>query len=398
MISHEQQLRSRRWRMYAAMTTLFVMFAGYGGSAFGQDYPVPPPPTPMPPPPPTPPPTPPTPPPMANTFAMTPLVSNGAVAAMTTDTGLINPWGIAAGPDTPMWVANNATQTATVYDGTGIKQPLTVNLPAGANGPANATGMIFNATMDFVLTNGNTSAPANFVFDGESGTLFAWSQAIDPANALLVYDDGAGGAVYKALAAATDGTANFLYAADFHNNKVDVFDREFHKIEMPGAFADPELPAGYAPFGIQAVQIGGVPRIFVAYAMRQPDSDEEVKGAGLGVINVFDVHGTLLQHLVPAGGNLNAPWGVALAPEGFGALSNMVLIGNFGDGVINAYDPNSGAFVDSIKDAAGQPIVNEGLWGIAFGNGTNNQPTTTLYFAAGIADETAGLFGRIDAQ
>jgi uncharacterized protein (TIGR03118 family) len=308
----------------------------------------------------------------------------------------VNPWGIALAPGLPIWVANNATQTATAYDPAGPLQ-ITVSLPATARGPASPTGMVFNGTKDFVLSQGMTTAPAQFIMAGESGALLGWSIDVDPANALIAYDDGSGGAVYKGLAIASNGSANQLYAADFHNGKVDVFDAKFQKTTASGGFTDPQLPADYAPFGIQAVTLNGTPVIVVTYAQHTADDpDEEVAGPGLGLVNVFDANGTLVKRLVSPGAQANAPWGVALAPANFGPLSNMLLVGNFGDGVINAFDPNSGAFVDTVKDASGQPIVNSGLWGLAFGLDTNNQPTSTLYFAAGIADETAGLFGKIE--
>jgi uncharacterized protein (TIGR03118 family) len=315
-----------------------------------------------------------------------------------TDSGLINPWGVAASPDGPIWVANNATQTATAYDGAGNRQ-IAVALPAGTRGLADATGLVFNSSPEFVIGNGSASAPATFIFDGEGGTLLAWAQSVNPTSAMITYDDGSGGAAYKGLALAANGGANLLYATDFHNNKVDVFDGQFHKVTVSGGFADPQLPQGYAPFGIQALSLAGATVIVVTYAQHGANNpDEEAEGPGLGLVNVFDTNGTLLKHLVATGGNLNAPWGVVLAPENFGSLSNMLLIGNFGDGVINAFDPNSGAFVDTIKDASGTPIANDGLWGLIFGNGANNQPKSTLYFAAGIGAEAAGVYGHIDVQ
>jgi uncharacterized protein (TIGR03118 family) len=327
---------------------------------------------------------------------MTPLVSNGAVTATVTDPNLVNPWGIALAPGLPVWVANNATQTSTAYDPAGTLQ-ITVSLPATARGPAAPTGLVFNGTADFVMSNAMASAPAQFIMAGESGALLAWSLDVDPANALIVYDDGAAGAVYKGLAIANNGSVNQLYAADFHNGKVDVFDGQFQKIAVTGGFIDPQLPEGYAPFGIQAVTLGGIPMIIVTYAQHTADNmDEEVPGPGLGIVDVFDPNGSLLRRLVSPGAQANAPWGIALAPATFGSLGNLLLVGNFGDGVINAFDPNSGAFVDTVKDASGMPIVNEGLWGLAFAVDANNQPTPTLYFAAGIASEAAGLFGRID--
>jgi uncharacterized protein (TIGR03118 family) len=328
---------------------------------------------------------------------MTPLVSNGSMAGTTTDPNLINPWGIVFAPNAPVWIANNGTQTSTLYDGAGAKQSLVVNLPGGMNGAANPTGIVANGTTDFVVSNGTKSAASQFIYDGEGGTVLAWASMVDPANAIIVYDDGKGGAVYKGLAIAADSGANFLYATDFHNGKVDVFDKDFHKVTVSGGFTDSALPSGYAPFGIQALQIGGKTAIYVTYAQHAAGSDANVNGAGLGLVNVFDTKGTLISHLVPVGGQLNAPWGVALAPASFGALANDVLIGNFGDGVINAFDPSSGAFVDSVKDSTGQPIANAGLWGIAFGNDAANQPSTSLFFAAGIANGAAGLYGRIDA-
>jgi uncharacterized protein (TIGR03118 family) len=332
-------------------------------------------------------------------FSMSSLVSDGAVAAVTTDANLKNPWGIVFGPGTPVWVANNATGTSTLYDGTGTKLPLTVSLPAGLNGSADATGIVFNgSSTDFVVTKPQSTASgvARFIFDGEGGTIMGWSPAADPTNAIIAYDDGAGGAVYKGLAIANDGTANHLYATDFHNGKVDVFDATFAKVNVTGGFTDSTLPAGYAPFGIQAVQIGGQTRIVVTYAQKDPNSNDEVAGAGFGLVNVFDTSGTLVTHLVAVGHELNAPWGVALAPDGFGTMSSALLIGNFADGVINAYDPVTGAFLGALHDGAGNLIATPGLWGMAFGNGANNQPKTTLYIAAGIADEADGLYARID--
>jgi uncharacterized protein (TIGR03118 family) len=330
-------------------------------------------------------------------FSQTDLVSNGTVMAATTDANLINPWGLALSPTGPMWVANNGTQTSTLYDGTGIKQALVVAIPPPSAGPANPTGMVFNSSSDFAISkNGGAASPALFIFSGEGGAISGWSESVDPANAVTAYDDGAGGAVYKGLAIANNGSANFLYATDFHNNKVDVFDKSFTKVVTSGGFTDPTLPAGYAPFGIQSVTIGTTVSIIVTYAQQDSKKQANVSGAGLGLVDIFDTNGKFLQHLVAAGGALNSPWGVALAPAGFGSLAKMLLIGNFGDGVINGYDPSSGTFVGSVNDSNGKPVANPGLWGIVFGNGASNQPATTLYFAAGISAQTGGLYGRID--
>jgi uncharacterized protein (TIGR03118 family) len=191
-----------------------------------------------------------------------------------------------------------------------------------------------------------------------------------------MYDDGTGGAVYKGLALAAMNGGNFLYATDFHNNKIDVFDSTFTKVTMPGAFTDPAIPAGFAPFGIQAIGSN----LFVTYAMQDAAKHDDVAGAGRGMVDVYDTAGNLMQHFA-SGGALDAPWGIAQAPASFGSMSGAILIGNFGDGTINAFNASSG-----------QP----GLWGIAFGNDRSNQPSNTLFFAAGPNDEADGVYGRID--
>ncbi|HZF16407.1 MAG TPA: TIGR03118 family protein [Steroidobacteraceae bacterium] len=330
-------------------------------------------------------------------FSMSSLVSDGAVNSVNNDVNLKNPWGIVFAPGAPVWVANNATQTSTLYDGNANIIPLVVNLPAGANGAADATGIVNStSTTDFMVTNGTTTAPARFIFAGQGGTILGWAPTVDQTHALIGYDDAAGGASYTGLAIANNGTANLLYAADFKNGKIDVFDATFTKVTVAGGFTDATLPAEYSPFGIQAVSIGGTTRIVIAYAKKDAVSNDEVVGAGLGVVNVFDLAGTLVIHLVPTGGDLNAPWGITMAPASFGTLGGSLLIGNFGDGTIHGYNPTTGAVMGALLDAGGTPIASPGLWGIAFGNGARNQPVGTLFFAAGIADEVDGLYGRID--
>jgi uncharacterized protein (TIGR03118 family) len=328
---------------------------------------------------------------------MSKLVSDGAVTAATKDDKLVNPWGIVFAPGATVWVANNRTQTSTLYDGTGLRQTRVVNIPAGLNGPADPTGIVANGTGGFIVTHGSATAPAKFIFDGEGGAISAWAPTVDGQNAFVEYDDGTGGAIYKGLAIAADASnVTRLYATDFHNGKVDVFDSTFHKVSVSGSFKDSALPDGYAPFGIQALTIHNQTLIYVTYAKQDTAKRDNVIGAGLGLIDVYDTQGVLQSHLVATGGKLNAPWGLALAPANFGTLSNMLLVGNFGDGAINAFDPSTGQAHGTLSDASGQPIVNPGLWGIAFGNGAHNQPLTTLYFAAGIAFGADGLYGRID--
>jgi hypothetical protein len=224
---------------------------------------------------------------------------------------------------------------------------------------------------------------------------------VDPTNAVTAYVD-TGGAVYKGLAIAANAGSNFLYATDFHNNKVDVFNATFQK-QTPSStsfsFTDSTLPAGYAPFGIQAVNngAGGATQLYVTYAKQAaPDNVRNEDGAGLGLVDVFDTNGKLLKQLIPVGGRLNAPWGIALAPADFAPLSSNLLVGNLGDGTINAIDPASGAFVASLSDSHGNALVMPGLWGIVFGNDSNNQPHNTLFFSAGTREYAHGTYGRID--
>lgn len=329
-------------------------------------------------------------------YAAQALVSDKAsIAAAHTDANLINPWGIAFGPGLPVWVADAGTSVSTLYDGTGAANPLVVNLAPGSNGKARPTGIVVNTSNDFIITPtaGGPSAPALFIFDGLGGTLNAWSKSVSGTQASLVYDDGAGGAVYKGLALASCGGANVLYATDFHNGKIDTFNDQFKKVSSSGGFSDPQLPAGFAPFGIQLVGT----QLFVSYAEPMaPANVIEVLGPGLGLVDVFDSCGKFIKRFA-TGGALNAPWGFALAPADFGMFSNDLLIGNFGDGAINAYDPKTGQFIGSVKTPDGTPIQYPGLWGIAFGNGAASQPVNTLFFAAGINKVQDGIYGRIDA-
>jgi uncharacterized protein (TIGR03118 family) len=338
----------------------------------------------------------------ATAFSKTVLVADtGGVGAETTDSKLVNPWGIALGQTTPAWVANNHSDTSTVYDGNGKQQPamapLVANLPEPSSGVQfEPTGMVFNGTSDFVVFKGNTSGPARFIFAGEAGAIAGWTSSVDVSNAIVVYVD-TGAASYTGLTLANSGTANFLYAADFANGKVDVFDKDYVKQDPASfAFADPNLPAGYAPFGIQALPTGsgGAMEIYVAYA-RKNGNDEEV-GDGLGIVDKFDANGVFTGRLVDTGGKLNAPWGMALAPDDAGSVRGALLVGNFGDGKINGFDVSSGANVGTLKDSSGQDFAVPGLWGIAFGNDHANQPHNTLLYAAGTNGEVNGEFGRLD--
>ena len=309
-----------------------------------------------------------------------------------TDAHLVNAWGVAFNPQGFVWVADNGTSTWTLYDGNGVAQSLVVAIPAGTAGAGKPTGLVFNGGTNFVLNANNTSGPSPFIFAGESGTIAAWSPGVDLNNAHTVHDGAAQGAIYKGLAIASGAAGDRLYAADFHNARVDIFDGSFAPVAAAGAFVDPTLPAGYAPFGIQTIGAN----VYVAYAKQDAQAEDETAGAGLGIVSVFDTAGVFVKRLVDAGGALNAPWGMAMAPADFGPLSGALLVANFGDGHINAYNATTGAAMGALTKSDGTPLAIDGLWGIAFGNGLNSQPTNTLFYAAGPADETHGVYGRID--
>lgn len=339
-------------------------------------------------------------------YTSTSLVADVAgTSALTVDTRLANPWGIVFAPNAPVWIANNGSSTSTLYDGSGNPQPaaspLVVTFTANAGHAFAPTGVVANATNDFVVSAGGVSGAASFIYVGEGGTVAGWSSAVNPNAAVTVYADTQG-AEYTGAALAASAGKNYLYAADFHNNKIDVFNGAFVK-QTPSTtqfgFTDPDLPAGYAPFGIQAIAngTGGATQIYVAYAQQKaPDNSFSNIGAGLGLVNVFDVNGVLLTHLIASGGALNAPWGIALAPADFGPLSKDLLVGNLGDGRINAFDPSTGKLIGAISDSHSNPIAVPGLWGIAFGNDSVDQPHNTLFFAAGTNDGSNGEYGRID--
>ena len=322
--------------------------------------------------------------------------------AATVDANLVNPRGMALGTTTYAWVANNHTATSTLYDGTGAAQPagapLVVNFAAGFL----PTGAVYNGSRDFMVSSAGRSGAALFLYASEGGSIAGWSQIVDATHAITMYTD-AHGAVYTGLAIANNGAGNFLYAADFHNGKVDVFNSTFVKQTATASsftFVDPTLPAGYAPFGIQALKTGaaGAAQIYVSYAKQSPPGNSGMTGAGLGLVDVFDTNGKFLSQLVPPGGLLNAPWGLALAPADFGTLSNAVLVGNFGDGKINGYDALTGAVIATVADGTGTAFAAPGLWSIAFGNDwTAALAHNKLFYTAGTSGEAHGVFGSISS-
>jgi uncharacterized protein (TIGR03118 family) len=321
-------------------------------------------------------------------------MSSNPYAVANVDAHLVNPWGIAFNPQGFVWVADNGTSTATLYDGNGAAQSLVVAIPAGSAGAAKPTGIVFNGTQSFAITQGGLSGTSLFIFVGESGTIAGWSPGVDMTHAVTVHDNAPAGSIYKGLAIGSSAGSDRLFAADFHNAKVDVFGADFAKVTTAGGFADPNLPAGYAPFGIQV--IGGV--VYVAYAKQDAQAVDETPGAGLGLIDTFDTDGHLLKRLIAPGGVLNAPWGMAMAPADFGMFSGALLVGNLGDGRLHAFDPSTGALLGTLARPDGTPLAIDGLWGIAFGNGINAQPANTLFFAAGPSGGTHGVYGRIDAH
>ena len=332
------------------------------------------------------PPAPPTP------FRLTALATDSGIPAANTDAKLKNGWGVAFNPEGVAWVADAGSDKSTLYDGNGVPQQLVVSIPVGANGFAGPTGIVFSGGSNFPISQGGVTGPSGFIFATLAGTLAAWSPTVDLTNAVTAYDDATtGGAEYTGLAIASDSGAPRIYAADFHNNKVDVFDNSYKKLPSVGRFADPALPAGFAPFGIQAVGDS----ILVSYAKQDGSARFSVHGDGLGFIDVYDASGNLKKRLA-SGGALNAPWGLAAAPADFGPFSNTLLVGNFGDGTIHSYDLQSGKVVGAITQSDGTAITVPGLWGIAFGNGVNAQPTNTLFIAAGPNGGANGLYARID--
>src|SRR5437870_10717166 len=315
------------------------------------------------------------------------LVSDGAVSADLVDPALVNAWGLVASATSPWWVADNGTGLSTLYNGnTGAKVALTVSVPGAP------TGIVFNSGPSFVVTSGTKSGPARFIFASEDGTISGWNPAVAATQAVVGVDNSAAGAVYKGLAIAGTAAGDRLYATNFRAGTVDVFDAGFHPVL--GGFTDHHLRPGYAPFGIQ--QLGGT--IYVTYALQDADKKDDVAGEGHGFVNAFDTGGHLRRR-VASGGRLNSPWGLALAPADFGAFSGDLLVGNFGDGHINAFDPHRGhgglQQRGQLHAADGRPIAIDGMWAIAFGNGAAAVPANVLFFTAGPLDEEHGLFGKL---
>lgn len=324
------------------------------------------------------------------------LVSDIPGKAQLTDPDMVNAWGLALGPTTPAWVNATETGVSTIYPGAVhnepiTKAPLTVTIPKG-----DPTGAVFNRTSHFVVRSGGASGPALFLFDSETGRISGWNPGVPAGSSTstraitVVHKKNA---IFKGLTKARTSHGPRLYAADFHSGRIDVFNGHFDQLHPGGgAFSDPTLPAGYAPFNIK--KIGD--RLYVAYAKQDAAAEDEVAGPGRGFVDVYDFEGNMLMRLA-SHGTLNAPWGLALARPHFGPLSGALLVGNFGDGHISAFDPDTGAFMGRMRNGAGRLVTIDGLWSLRFGNGVTGS-YRTLLFTAGPDDETHGLFGAIHAH
>ena len=319
------------------------------------------------------------------TFTQTNLVSDGATPAASVDPNLVNPWGLAFNSSNGnIWVADNGAGVSTIYSPAGAANPLVVTIPppAGSNGKAAPTGTVFHKGSGFNVTSGGVSGPSQFIFATEDGTISGWNPATGNA-AVLAVDDSASSAVFKGIAIAGSGRGSHIYVTDFRHGTVDVFDSQFQAVNAAGAFSDPSIPAGFAPFGIQNLHN----KIYVTYAKQNGQLHDDVAGLGNGFVDVFTTKGKLIRQFVSMG-NLNSPWAVA---QGVGKLSNDILIGNFGDGKINIFD-SRGNDLGTVNDSTGAAITIEGLWGLLPGQGKQKQ---SIFFAAGTNGEADGLYGTL---
>ncbi|MBO0694653.1 MAG: TIGR03118 family protein [Verrucomicrobia bacterium] len=316
-----------------------------------------------------------------DTYSWTNFQSDIPGVAQHTDPNLVNPWGMAVSPNGTIWVSDNGAGVATLYhqDGTAVSLVVTIPTAFQNRGTGNPTGVVFNGTQFFQVTKNGNSAPALFIFVSEDGSISGWNPNVDQTNAIIAVDNGRNrgrnSAVYKSATLGVANGHNFLFASNFHTGKVETYDENFHQVN-PNGFVDPNLPAGFAPFGIR--NFNG--EIFVTYAKQDHAKHDDVAGPGLGFINVFDTSGNFLRRLVSQG-NLNAPWGLAV-------VEDELWVGNFGDGLINVYDPTSGTFIETLMRADGTPLQFDGLWDMLPQAGG-------VFFTAGIADEEHGLFGII---
>ena len=335
------------------------------------------------------------------------LVSDLPNLAQVRDKSLVNPWGLSHSPDGPWQVSDNGTGLSTQYTSAGKQVPPAAAIPTPQGVKTAApTGNVFNFTIDFVISKNAKSFASQFIFATEDGTISGFNPNVDSTHAILVVDrsavsqGGFKGAVYRGLTLATGGADTFLFATNFRFGTVEKFDAQFNLVK---SFTDKELastcpipgtPAQcFAPFGIQAIN----DELFVTFAMQDAAHHDDVKGLGNGFVDVFDTDGNLIRRFASQG-TLDSPWGLALAPANFGTFSNAVLVGNFGDGRINAFHAVRGAFLGQLRSGNGNTISINGLWGLAFGNGGLAGNPNTLFFTAGFNGEADGLFGTIVAE
>jgi uncharacterized protein (TIGR03118 family) len=326
-------------------------------------------------------------------YQQTNLTTLKGTRGTTKDAHLVNPWGLTFVPGTFIWIGDNNGGGTSLYndDGTIVSALpfVTIPVPAGVMGESAPTGAITNPQNSAFGSNAPEFGDAIFLFATENGTVAGWNLA-DGTTATLPINNSAAGAVYKGLAIANDGTGDRLYVTNFSKGKIEVYDTGFNSVSEAGSFTDPNIPAKYSPFGI--FTFNG--NLWVTYAIPDKARTDEVNGKGNGFVDIFSPTGTLVSTFA-AQGRLDSPWGIAHAPANFGPLSNLWLIGNFGDGKINAYD-SSGKFVSTLNGKNGKALVNPGLWSLAFGDGTPTRPVTELLFTAGGTKQTTGTFGRID--
>jgi uncharacterized protein (TIGR03118 family) len=326
----------------------------------------------------------------ASHYKVTNLVSDGAVHAEYIDKNLVNAWGISVGPF-GIRIADNGSSMSTAYNGNGLKNGPDAHIPGAAGAADGApTGIVRNTTGGFVVHHGGKSAPATYIFVTEDGAIVGYNSKVFK-NGIVAHDSSDEGNVYKGDALASVKGKTYLYAADFHGKRIEVYDSHFEDAELKGHFRDPNLPSSYSPFNIAEYE----GHLYVTFAKTKAGSDDEQDGAHLGIISEFNNDGTFVKRLA-TGGPLNAPWGMVWAPRDFGSQvkEDDLLVGNFGDGRINIFGPN-GHFKGQLQGTNNKPLSINGLWGLAFGNGKNGARSDRLYFAAGINDEADGLFGSI---
>jgi len=329
------------------------------------------------------------------TFVQTNLISDGSVPAMQTDLNFVNPWGVAFSSTGPFWVSDAGTGVTTIYDGTGAPFPVAghtviqIAAAPGQNGTATPTGQTFNSTADgFQITDNGVTAKSAFIFVTTQGTISGWAPTVANGDtSVIAVDNSTHNAAYTGVALSDTGQNDLLYAANFRNGTVDVFDQNWQQVN---SFTDSQLPDGYAPFNVAAIDDS----LYVTYAKRNPAGPGDDPGPGHGFVDKFDLQGNLMER-VASSGPLDSPWGIAIAPDSFGKLAGDLLIGNFGDGTINVFNPDNDRFIGKLLGPDGKPLQNDKLWTMTPGNGGTGGDPNTLYFTAGIGDEQHGLFGSI---